>query len=292
MGPAARRLVAVDHRGFASRDRDSDHAKPSAWSAGRVNPCGASRSPKGAKGRRPAAGLRRPDRRAPTQVAAEASKGLTGAPAPRRTSRRRQRPWRRSWAAGVAVWRRPALLGIAKAAGLGMGPGGGLARRWVGVAQPTGNCAIVRNVGFRTRHPAAREEVQAAPGASVGWAQPDRPVYAPLSATWLGTPPGPPRTIGADRAARCRAEPDRRGRVGVAHATRKCALVRNFSQALGSNPAHLADLQGLGNTPRPGPDRGLSLGRAQWPSCLTTPATSLSCPQAVVSRRSHSRAST
>jgi len=116
-------------------------------------------------------------------------------------------------------------------------------------AQARGNCAIVRNVGFRTRHPAARGEVQAAPGASVGWAQPRRPVYAPLSATWLGTPPGPPRTTAADRAARCRAEPERRGRVGVAQAIRICALVHNISQAWGVEPARLVDLHGLGNTP-------------------------------------------
>jgi hypothetical protein len=87
-------------------------------------------------------------------------------------------------------------LGIAKAAGLGSGPGGAWRSRRVGVAQARGNCAIVQNLGFRTRRPAARGEVQAAPGASVGWAQPDRPVYAPLSTTWLGTPPGPPGRSG------------------------------------------------------------------------------------------------
>ncbi len=83
-------------------------------------------------------------------------------------------------------------LGIAKGNALGSGQGGAWRSRRRGAAQARGNCAIVRNDGFRTRHPAARGEVQAAPGASVGWAQPNRPVYAPLSTTWLGTPPGPP----------------------------------------------------------------------------------------------------
>jgi hypothetical protein len=71
----------------------------------------------------------------------------------------------------------------------------------------------------------------------------------------------------------------RSGRVGVAHATGICAIVRNISQAWGFEPARLVDLQGLGNTQREGWIRGPSLGRAQWQSCLTTPATSLSCPR-------------
>ena len=119
-----------------------------------------------------------------------------------------------------------------------------------------------------------------------------RPVNAPLSTTWLGTPPGPLRTIAADRAGRCRAAPDRRGRGGVAHAIRICALVRNISQAWASNPPVWPIFKslprrrpGAGEHPTTGPDRGLSLGPAQWPSCLTTPATSLSCPRSS-SRRS------
>ena len=63
----------------------------------------------------------------------------------------------------------------------------------MGAARPTGICAIVHNL--------------------------------------VGDASRTARTIAADRAAKCRAEPDRRGRVGVAHATRKCALVRNTSQA-------------------------------------------------------------
>ena len=283
--------------------------KPSAWTVGRVNPCGAAAARR-ARGGVEAAGRPRSHRtsktssvpstnlsrmhvRRPGDVADQANDGLcasgrhgrpdpsrrpgaevghAGAPGARPAAlppyRRREgvssalgpRGWRRSswtwrslsaapWAAGAAVWRRPALLGSLRATPLARVRAGAWRRRRRGVAQARGNCAIVRNVGFRTRRPAARGEVQAAPGASVGWAQPRRPVYAPLSATWLGTPPGPPRTIAADRAARCRAEPDRKGRVGVAHATRKCAIVHNISQAWGFEPADLTDLQGLGNTP-------------------------------------------
>jgi hypothetical protein len=115
-------------------------------------------------------------------------------------------------------------------------------------------------------------QVQAAPGASVGWAQPDRPVYAPLSTTWLGTPPGPPD----DRAARCRAEPDRKGRVGVAHATRKCALVHNTRQAWGSTRRPCRSSR-AGEHQLHRLDRGLSLGRAQWPRCSDPPPRRLSC---------------
>ena len=75
------------------------------------------------------------------------------------------------------------------------------------------------------------------------------------------------------------------GRVGVAHATRKCALVRNISQAWGSNPPAWSIFKGWGTPSRQGPDQGVSLGWGQWPSCLTTPATSLSCPHSS-SRRS------
>lgn len=92
-------------------------------------------------------------------------------------------------------------LGSLRPAALARGPGGAWRSRRVGVAQARGNCALVRNDGFRTRHPAAREEVQAAPGASVGWAQPDRPVYAPLS------------TISAKLGARTR-PPGRSSRAG------------------------------------------------------------------------------
>jgi len=87
----------------------------------------------------------------------------------------------------------------------------------------------------------------------------------------------PPRTPPDEELVRCRAEPDRRGRVGVAHAIRICALVHNISQAWGSNPPARSIFKGLGNTQRQGRIRGPSLGRAQRPSCLTTPASSLSC---------------
>ncbi len=52
----------------------------------------------------------------------------------------------------------------------------------------------------------------------------------------------------------------------------------NHDQAL-RGILHRLEGRGLGNTPRQGPDQGLSLGWGQWPSCLTTPATSLSCPR-------------
>ena len=58
-----------------------------------------------------------------------------------------------------------------------------------------------------------------------------------------------------------------------------------YQPSLGLRAADLADLQGLGNTPATGLDHGPSLGRAQWPSCVTTLATSLSCPRSP-SRRS------
>jgi hypothetical protein len=41
----------------------------------------------------------------------------------------------------------------------------------------------------------------------------------------------------------CRAKPERIGRVGVAHATGKCALVPNISQVWSFEPARLVDLQ-------------------------------------------------
>jgi hypothetical protein len=44
--------------------------------------------------------------------------------------------------------------------------------------------------------------------------------------------------------------------MGVAHATRICALVHNISQAWGFEPARLVDLQGLGNTPTIGAGSG------------------------------------
>ena len=52
--------AAVDHRGIASRDRDSDHARPSAGADGRVHPEAAGRARQGVP-----AGLRRPAGRAP-----------------------------------------------------------------------------------------------------------------------------------------------------------------------------------------------------------------------------------
>ncbi len=67
--------------------------------------------------------------------------------------------------------------------------------------------------------------------------------------------------------------------AGVAHATRKCALVRNISQAWGSNPPAWSIFTGWGTPPRQRRIRGLSLRSRQWPSCLTTPATSLSYPR-------------
>ena len=70
--------AVFDHRGFASRDRDSDHGKPSAGADRRVNACGASRSPKGAQGHRPAAGLRRLAGRAPTHLAVGAKRRPDG----------------------------------------------------------------------------------------------------------------------------------------------------------------------------------------------------------------------
>ncbi len=68
----------------------------------------------------------------------------------------------------------------------------------------------------------------------------------PCPQSWFSATSDPPdhEPVG------CRAEHERRGRVGVAHATRICALVRNISQAWGFEHARLADLQGLGNTPR------------------------------------------
>jgi hypothetical protein len=220
----------------------SDHAKPSAWTVGRVNPCGAAaarraRSGVEAAGRPrshrtsktssvPSTNLSRMHARRPGDVADQANDGLyasgrhgrpdpsrrpgaevghAGAPGARPAAlppyRRREgvssalgpRGWRkivmdvarglsaapgppgRPFGAGRRSW------GIAKGNAPGSGPGGAWRSRRRGVAQARGNCAIVRNVGFRTRRPAARGEVQAAPGASVGWAQPDRPVYAPLS---------------------------------------------------------------------------------------------------------------
>ncbi len=215
----------------------------------------------------------------------QARSGVEAAGRPALPPHRCRRPQRRAWAAGAAVGRQPALLGSLRAtplarvrAGPGAGVGGAQPRR--GVTAPLSAMS-----DFGPAAPPLAGRSQAEPGASVGWAQPNRPVYAPLSTTWLRTPPGPPRTIAADRAARCRAEPDRRGRVGVAHATRKCALVHNISQAWASDPLTWPIIQGLGNTPRPGPDRGPSLGLAQWPSCVTTLATSLSCPRSS-SRRS------
>jgi hypothetical protein len=85
-----------------------------------------------------------------------------------------------------------------------------------------------------------------------------------------------PWTASDDRAGRCRAEPDRRGRVGVAHATRKCALVHNVSQAWGqSRPRGRSSGAG---PPTTGLDHGLSLGRVQWPSNHTRAPQRLSCP--------------
>lgn len=122
--------AVVDHRGFASRDRDSDHARPPAWTVGRVNACGASRSPKGAQGHRPGAGLRRPAGCAPTT-------------SPQRGRQRRPGTTRvAEIVMDVATASAPRLgppgplsgggrpsLGIAKAAGLGSGSGRGLAQR-------------------------------------------------------------------------------------------------------------------------------------------------------------------
>jgi len=56
------------------------------------------------------------------------------------------------------------------------------------------------------------------------------------------------------------------------------SIVHNISQAWGSNPPAWPIIKGWGTPHDRGRIRGSSLGRAQWPSCLTTPATSLSCP--------------
>lgn len=77
----------------------------------------------------------------------------------------------------------------------------------------------------------------------------------------------------------------RSGWVGAAHATGICALVRNISQAWGSNPPAWSIFKGWGTPSRQGPDQRMSLRFGQWPSCFTTPATSLSCPHSP-SRRS------
>lgn len=107
------------------------------------------------------------------------------------------------------------LWGSLRPQALAQGPGGDWRSGWVGVAHATGKCALVHKIGSRP-------------------------------------PPGPPRTIGADRAARCWAESERRGRVGVAHAIRICALVLNISQAWGSNPPAWLMFKGWGTHPATG----------------------------------------
>jgi hypothetical protein len=78
----------------------------------------------------------------------------------------------------------------------------------------------------------------------------------------------PPWTPPDQEPVRCRAEPDRKGRVGVAHAIRICALVRNTSQARSSDPTTTPSFR-AGEHPATGRDQGLSLGRTQRPSCHT-----------------------
>ena len=67
-----------------------------------------------------------------------------------------------------------ALGGSLRATPLARVRAGAWRRRRRGVAQAKGNCAIVRNVGFRTRRPAARGEVQAA-AWRIGWVGAARP---------------------------------------------------------------------------------------------------------------------
>ncbi len=89
-----------------------------------------------------------------------------------------------------------------------------------------------------------------------------RPPPEGYSTTWLGTPFRTPGGSPPIRPAGCRAEPDRRGRVGVAHATGICALVRNISQAWGSNPPTGPRSEGWGTPPRRAASRAESRPRA------------------------------
>ena len=78
------------------------------------------------------------------------------------------------------------------------------------------------------------------------------PASAPRMGRLGGFPAAPGRLWGSLRPqalARVQAVAWRSGRVGVAHATGKCALVHNISQVWSFEPARLVDLQGLGNTP-------------------------------------------
>ena len=58
-----------------------------------------------------------------------------------------------------------------------------------------------------------------------------------------------------------------------------------YQPSLGSNPPAWSIFKGWGTPQRHRLEKGMSLGWGQWPSCLTTPATSLSCPHSP-SRRS------
>ena len=111
------------------------------------------------------------------KIVMDVARGLSAAPGP---------PGR-PFGAGRRSW------GIAKGNALGSGPGGAWRSRRRGVAQARGNCAIVRNVGFRTRRPAARGEVQAA-AWRIGWVGAARPtgicaLVHNISQAWGSNPP-------------------------------------------------------------------------------------------------------